>query len=183
VEGRVERRIKSFKSPTESLTPGALYVLTSTLFGSILSRSSPLLRFSLPPTLFVASAFHFLPETARKVSDYVYSIEKAHAPQLTDFQTNLFKNARNGWTYASGHLVSGRQILDQGVERGVGWVSDLTGLKMREAYGLALEKSEAVKERAEQVVERVGQETGALQKDDESKAARLKTELRKTHDI
>jgi len=148
VEEQVERRIKSFKSPTEPLTPGVLYVLTSTLFGTVLARSSILLRFTLPPTLFVASAFRFLPETTTNVSDYIYDLEKDHVPELARMQTELSRSASNGLRAVGEGWSASKRTVEAGVQKSVGWIADATGLKVHEAFGVARHTSHVAQEKA-----------------------------------
>jgi Apolipoprotein O len=113
-----------------------LYVLTSTLFGSIIARSSILLRFSLPPVLFFVSAFRFLPETSNNVSNYVYDLEKEHTPELARWQTELSRTAKNSWHSLRVAWSAGKQMVETGVQKSAGWISGATGLKVHEVFGV-----------------------------------------------
>jgi organizing structure protein 2 len=141
-------RIKSFKSPTEPLTPGVLYVLTSTLFGTVLARSSILLRFTLPATLFFASAFRFLPETSANISNYIYGLEKEHAPELARIQSEVSRSTTNGVRAVGDGWSASRRAIENGVQKATGWIADTTGLKVHEAFGVARHTSHIVQEKA-----------------------------------
>jgi len=148
LEERVERRIKSFKSPTEPLTPGVLYVLTSTLFGSVLARSSSLLRFTLPPALLVASSLHFLPETSANIQNYIYDLEKEHTPELARMQTELTRSTSNGLHIIRDSWSTSKRFVEVGVQRSAGWLADVSGLKVHEVFGIARHTSSMAREMA-----------------------------------
>jgi MICOS complex subunit MIC26 len=144
----VTGRIKSFRSPTEPLTPGTLYVLTSTLLGSIIARSSILLRFTLPPALFLTSAFRFLPETSTNISNYVYDLEKEFTPGLARLQTDLSRTVKNSWHSVRDGWSTSIRIVETGVQKSAGWFADTTGLKVHEVFGVTRDTSSTAQERS-----------------------------------
>lgn len=146
-------RVKSFKSRTEPLTPGALYVLTSTLFGTVLARSSILLRFTLPPALFFASAFRFLPETSTNISNYIYDLEKQHVPELARIQTDVSKGVKSSWQAAHNGWSAGRESVQVAVQKSAGWLENVTGLKVHDVFGVVRHTGIVVKERADDDVQ------------------------------
>jgi len=165
LEERVERRVKSFRSPTEPLTPGVLYVFTSTLFGSILARSSILLRFTLPTAFFISSAFHFLPETSANISKYIYGLEKDHVPELARVQTDVSRTAVSGWQSVHEGWSAGRQAVEAGVQKTAGWIADTTGLKVHEVFGVTRYGTAAGLERLDEGIQKLKEKAeSALEK-------------------
>ncbi|KAH7927019.1 hypothetical protein BV22DRAFT_1032243 [Leucogyrophana mollusca] len=149
VEEAVESRIKSFRDPTEPLTPGILYVGVSTLTASILSRSRGLpTRFLLPPTLLLLSFAQFLPRTAANVGAYAEELEDRYVPTFGEKRRIGVAHSRMAWERAKEGAAGGRESLGRGVEGMVHKVEEGTGLKLREVMGWARE----VKEEAKDVV-------------------------------
>jgi MICOS complex subunit MIC26 len=129
-------RIKSLASPSESLTPGILYVGVATLSGSIVARNRALAtRLLLPSTLFIASMHHFLPKTTHNVSAYLNSLEAEYFPTLAEKHrigrehTQMTLERIKDWT------KNGRERFNQSVESFVNRVQDFTELKIREGLG------------------------------------------------
>jgi organizing structure protein 2 len=129
-------RIKSLASPSESLTPGILYVGVATLSGSIIARNRTLAtRLLLPPTLFIASMYHFLPKTTHNISAYFDSLEAQYFPSLAEkhrigrAHTQMTLERIKEWT------KSGREKFHQGVGSFVDRIQDFTELKIQEGLG------------------------------------------------
>jgi len=165
VEHAVERRVKSIIPVDESLTPGALYVGVATLTGSVLARNrSFLLRFSLPPALFLLSMNHFLPKTSHNLSSYLSSLERAHAPLLADKHEQLNESITSASVAARQAWLNTRTKAVRGVEDTVSGLQDRTGLKLREALGWGREVVGKAEAEAKDVAKRVEHQVEDLRK-------------------
>ncbi|KAH7907074.1 apolipo protein O-domain-containing protein [Hygrophoropsis aurantiaca] len=142
VEEAVESRIKSFRDPTEPLTPGILYVGVSTLTASILTRSRALpTRFLLPPSLLLFSFAHFLPKTAANVGEYAEELEERFIPAFGEKRRIGVAHSQMGWERAKEGVLMGRERLGQGVEGLVKRVEEGTGLKVGQVVGWTQDKA------------------------------------------
>jgi len=172
VEQAVESRIKSFRDPTEPLTPSILYVGIATLTGSVLARSRSLpVRVALPPTLFVASLMHFLPKTAANMGEYSEELEERFVPAFGHFRRTGVAHSRMGWEQLKDSTASGRESFSRSVSSVVGQVQAGTGLKLQEAMGYAQEKVEQAKEQT-----KVGADELVKAKDQLKEQASVQTE-------
>jgi len=156
VEQRVERRIKSFKSPNEDLAPGIFYIGVASLTGSIVGRSTLILRLLLPPIFFVASANHFLPETTNNISSYLNSLERQYAPELAKKHDELRVSTKQQLTAGRTVWEDGKTRLESGIRWSAGKIEDNTGLQLRKALGWTEEKGRevvhAVERKAEEIL-------------------------------
>ncbi|KZT37692.1 hypothetical protein SISSUDRAFT_828146 [Sistotremastrum suecicum HHB10207 ss-3] len=155
VEQRVERRIKSFKSPNEDLAPGIFYVGVASLTGSIVGRSTLLLRFLLPPIFFVASAHHFLPETTHNITSYLNSLERQYAPELAKQHDELRVSTKRQLEAGRGVWEDGKGRLESGIRWSAGKIEDTTGLQLRKALGWTEEKGREVVRSVEKKAEEI----------------------------
>ncbi|KLO18740.1 hypothetical protein SCHPADRAFT_993396 [Schizopora paradoxa] len=161
VEHAVEKRIKSFKAPEESITPGALYIGVATLTGSILARSRGLpIRLILPPTFFFVSLNQFLPRTAANIGDYVSGLEHKYVPRAARFQDTAVAHSQMTWQMAKDRAEEGREAIGKSVFAAVDQVEVWTGLQLKNAIGWgraagqeSLRVTEEVIEKTKEVVE------------------------------
>ncbi|KAJ7664117.1 apolipo protein O-domain-containing protein [Mycena rosella] len=150
VENRVEHRIKSLLPPDERLVPGALYAAIAFLSGAILARHRALpIRAILPPVLGVAAATHFLPKTSANVGDYLGGLEDHYAPEVARVHEVGKAHTRMTWDRLSEGVEGGRARVREGVLAAVERLQGATGLKVREALGVA----RSIEEKAEKVIE------------------------------
>jgi MICOS complex subunit MIC26 len=140
---RTADRIKSFASPTETLTPGLLFVGVATLSSSIITRNRMLAsRFLVPPTLFIVTMHQFLPETTSNISAYLNSLEEQHFPNVAEkhrvgrAHASMTVDRVKDWTQQS------RERFDSGVERLIDWLQKSTGLRLREGLGRGVKPAE-----------------------------------------
>jgi organizing structure protein 2 len=153
-------RIKSIISPSESFTPGLLYVGVATLTGSILARTRTLpTRILLPPSLLVISLHHFLPATAHNLSAYFTELEETYFPSVAAKHAIARAHTRMAWEGAKETLADGRERVKGTVEGAVRGVQLATGLKLREGLGWG---GEAVKVAGGGVARSVGEEAEGL---------------------
>ncbi|KIP02678.1 hypothetical protein PHLGIDRAFT_26481 [Phlebiopsis gigantea 11061_1 CR5-6] len=170
IEQSVEHRFKSLLAPEEQLNPSLLYVGVATLTGSVLARNRNIfLRASLPPTLLVLAFNHFLPRTAANVSAYLGGLEDTYAPGLARVHDTAVAHTAMSWAILQERTHEGRAAVAHGLGRGVDYVQDATGLKIREALGLARQREQAAVAQAESMVEHAVAVVAA--KTEEAKAA------------
>ncbi|KAG7443823.1 uncharacterized protein BT62DRAFT_316138 [Guyanagaster necrorhizus] len=145
VEHAIESRVKALIPPTESITPGILYVGIATLSGSIIARNRLLVtRLILPPTLFVLSMNHFLPQTFANISEYLGSLEDTYFPTVAQKHAVANAHTRMGLEMLQESAANGKQKFDAGVETTVDKIQESTGLKLREAMGWGKSVTEKV---------------------------------------
>ena len=155
-------RLKSFKDPSESLTPSLLYVGVAALTGSVLARSRGLpTRILLPPTLTLIAFSHFLPNTASNVGSYVTDLERRYVPRAAEIQETAIAHSKMTWEMAKEKAADGKETVEEGVRKAVGTVQEKTGLKLREALGWGREEVKGVEAFVEKKVgegkEKVGE--------------------------
>ncbi|KAG7086009.1 hypothetical protein E1B28_003532 [Marasmius oreades] len=156
VEHAIENRIKSIKSPQESLTPGILYIGIATLTASIISRPRSLpIRFLLPPTFFVLSMNQFLPKTTSNLGDYLGSLEHHYFPTLAEKHAVASAHTAMTWERMKSATRDTRERVHLGVESGVEKVQEVTGLKLKETLGWGKRVSGEVEGRVVQAVHAV----------------------------
>ncbi|KIM42039.1 hypothetical protein M413DRAFT_445219 [Hebeloma cylindrosporum] len=135
VENAVENRVKSIVSPSESMTPGLLYVGIATLTGSILGRNRNILtRLLLPPIFLVVSANHFLPKSTGNLSDYLGSLEDTYFPELAQKHEVAKSHSQMTWQRIKDATRSGRDQVNRGAVVAVEKVQETTGLKLKETF-------------------------------------------------
>ncbi|KAH8828900.1 apolipo protein O-domain-containing protein [Flagelloscypha sp. PMI_526] len=152
IEQRVESRVKSFRSPDETMTPQILYIaiatLSSTLLSANVSRFAPR-RFLLPPLAFATASYYWLPKTSTNVYEYGREWETPRMREIHDTAVAHTKMSldmvRDKWRNATGSVGST-------VESGVGYAQGATGLKIREAMGWGKHTAEDAKQKAEVLV-------------------------------
>jgi MICOS complex subunit MIC26 len=126
--------VKALHAPDEPLTPGVLYVAVATLAGSVIARSRGLpTRLFLPPTLFLASANHFLPKTSANVSAYAGSLEDAYFPAFAE--KHDIAKAHTAMTIARAREALGgaRKSVEDGAVRVIDAIEQATGVKVSQA--------------------------------------------------
>ncbi|KAF8512940.1 apolipo protein O-domain-containing protein, partial [Hysterangium stoloniferum] len=165
VEHAIERRVKSLKANDESLTPGALYVGVATLTGSVLARNRNfLLRFSLPPALFLLSMNHFLPKTSQNISSYLSSLERAHVPALAHAHEQFNGKLAGSFVAAGQAWYTARTTTIGGIERAVTELQDRTGLKLKEVLGWGQRAARKTEREAGDVLKNVEKKVEELRK-------------------
>ena len=128
--------MKSIISPDEQLTPGLLYVGVATLSGSILARNRFLpTRLLLPPVFLIVSTNHFLPKTSENLSSYFASLEHTYFPTFVEKHDVANAHTRMTWERIKDTTRNGRAWVNQGAETAVHKIQEVTGLKLREAFG------------------------------------------------
>ncbi|GAA6011452.1 hypothetical protein JCM10207_002624 [Rhodosporidiobolus poonsookiae] len=89
-EKSAEGAVKSVVSPKDQLNPNAVYVAVATLAGSVLGRNRGfLLRLVLPPTFFLLSAAHFLPNTFDNAAERAGLADSIKASGLRQWQDKI----------------------------------------------------------------------------------------------
>ncbi|KAJ7751553.1 apolipo protein O-domain-containing protein [Mycena maculata] len=150
VENKVERRIKSLLLPDERLVPGVLYAAIAFLSGAILARPRALpVRALLPPILGAATFTHFLPKTSSNIRAYVGALEDEYLPDVAATHEIGKAHASMAWARIREGTQQAREKAQGGVMAAVEKVQGATGLKIREALGIA----RSVEEKAEKVIE------------------------------
>lgn len=130
--------MKSLVAQEEQLTPAVLYIGVAALTGSVLARGRALpIRLLLPPTLLVASSYHFLPKTSTNISDYLGSLEDQYFPTLAEKHAIANAHTAMTWERIKDAASSGRTSLEGGVGTVVEQIQSTTGLKIREALSSA----------------------------------------------
>ncbi|PBK68256.1 hypothetical protein ARMSODRAFT_212607 [Armillaria solidipes] len=169
VEHAIESRVKALISPTESITPGILYVGIATLSGSIIARNRLLVtRLILPPTLLVLSMNHFLPQTTANVSEYFGSLEDTYFPTFAQKHAVANAHTRMSWDMLKDSTANGKQKFDAGVETAVDKIQESTGLKIREAMGWGKSVTEKVESKVLDAVKAVEKKEEPSKTDEKS---------------
>ncbi|SJL14405.1 uncharacterized protein ARMOST_17861 [Armillaria ostoyae] len=169
VEHAIESRVKALISPTESITPGILYVGIATLSGSIIARNRLLVtRLILPPTLLVLSMNHFLPQTTANVSEYFGSLEDTYFPTFAQKHAVANAHTRMSWDMLKDSTANGKQKFDAGVETAVDKIQESTGLKLREAMGWGKSVTEKVESKVLDAVKAVEKKEEPSKTDEKS---------------
>lgn len=129
-ERNVTSTIAEIKSDDEDLLPGAIYVLVSTLSGSILTRNRNFLFRGIAPIAFGAAAFaYFLPQTYENTGKLIWRFEQK-APALVEVHTQTLKHVdclKNDVAWA---VNGGKEALETGVHNARQFVADSTGLQI-----------------------------------------------------
>ncbi|KAJ7155824.1 apolipo protein O-domain-containing protein [Mycena filopes] len=150
VENRVENRVKSLLPADERLVPGVLYAAIAFLSGAIVARHRILpVRALLPPVLGAAAFAHFLPRTSANLRAYASDLEDAHLPAVAQFHETGKAHTQMGWDRVREGTERARNTISGGVLEAVEKVQGLTGLKIREAFGVA----RAMEGKVERVIE------------------------------
>ena len=96
---------------------------------------------------------HFLPRTAANVGAYLGGLEDTYAPGLARVHDTAVAHTAMSWAMLQDRTSEGRAAVAGGLGRGVDYVQDATGLKIREALGLARQREQAAVAQAESAVE------------------------------
>jgi MICOS complex subunit MIC26 len=173
-------RVKSFKAPHESLTPGILYVGIAGLTGSILARNRFILtRLLLPPTFFVLAAHHFLPQTTHNITSYLGQVEERYFPTMAEKHEIAKAHSAMTWERLKEGTKSGREQADRIVGEGVGKVQELTGLKLKETLGWGEGVLSKAKETAADLTAKAEKKAEEIKVVVENKAEEVKKEVEK----
>ncbi|KAJ7611338.1 apolipo protein O-domain-containing protein [Roridomyces roridus] len=177
VENRVENRIKALLPPDERVLPGALYVAIAFLTGSILARrrSFPV-RAVFPPVLAGTAAVYYLPKLSANVRAYASDLEDEYTPELARIHETGKAHTAMGWARAVDGTREVREKGKQGVLAAIEQVQGLTGLRIREALGVAKsmeekavgiveEKIEEIEHKAEKRLEELERQVEAAAKE------------------
>ncbi|KAJ7493867.1 apolipo protein O-domain-containing protein [Mycena latifolia] len=176
VENRVEHRIKALLPPDERLVPGALYAAIAFLAGSILARRRSLpLRFIAPPALGLGAAAYFLPRTSANVRAYLSDLEDHYTPELARVHETGKAHTLMTYERVRESAAGARAKAGEGVMKAVEGLQGATGLRLREALGVA----QGVEERAERAVEEKIQDVLGAAKSVEEKAEKKAEEAAK----
>ena len=170
-------RVKSIISPSESMTPGLLYVGIATLTGSILARNRNILtRLLLPPIFLVVSANHFLPKSTGNLSDYFGSLEDTYFPELAQKHEIAKAHSQMTWQRIMDATKSGRDQVNNGAVVAVEKVQEATGLKLKETFGWHVPGAEKVVPAAKAAIE---QKVEEVEKMVEAKIEEVKPKVEK----
>ncbi|KAJ7020668.1 apolipo protein O-domain-containing protein [Mycena alexandri] len=138
VENRVEHRVKALLPPDERLVPGVLYAAIAFLSGAIIARHRILpVRALLPPVLGTAAFAHFLPKTSANIRGYASVLEDEHLPAVAQFHETGKAHAQMGWERVRERTKATRDAVSRGVLEAVEKLQGATGLRIREAFGVA----------------------------------------------
>ncbi|KAJ7733007.1 apolipo protein O-domain-containing protein [Mycena metata] len=150
VENQVEHRVKSLLPPDERLVPGVLYAAVAFLSGAIVARHRILpIRALLPPVLGTAALVHFNPRLSANIRAYAGALEDEHLPAVAQFHETGKAHALMGWERVREGTESARGKVSRGVLEAVEKVQGATGLRIREALGVARE----IEQKVERVIE------------------------------
>jgi len=146
--------VKSILSPTEPLTPNALYVGIATLSGSILTRNRSILtRVAVPFAFFTLSFRELLPETYSNLTTYLGSLESHYYPELSRKHDVAIAHSKMGWEMFREKVNAGKDSVYGAVEQGVTKTEAATGLKFKEGLGYGQKVSQSVTEEVQKKVE------------------------------
>ncbi|KAJ6460055.1 apolipo protein O-domain-containing protein [Mycena vitilis] len=150
VENKVEHRIKSLLPPDERLVPGVLYAGIALLSGSIVARHRALpIRLILPPVLGTAAFAHFLPKHSHNIRSYLSDLEDTHFPTVAEKHEIGKAHSAMGWARVREGMESAGEGVRGGVLAAVERVQGATGLRLKEALGVA----QAMEAKAEKAIE------------------------------
>lgn len=143
-------RIKSFKDPTEPLTPGVLYVGVAALGGSIIARNRFIgTRLLLPPAFFFLSLNYFLPKTSHNVLSYFGLLEETYFPDIAHKHAVANAHTRMGWEMFKESSQAGRKKFTDGAQNLVEKIQEVSGLKLKEAFKTVESKVKEVEKKVE----------------------------------
>jgi len=130
LESSLASTIASLAPPpqaNEPLMPGLIYVLVSTLAGSILSRNRGILLRGVVPVAFgVAAGYTVLPYTMRNVGELAWRYEERF-PEVRDAHLRIRERAVHLWETGKAHtqmtVARGEELVEEAKEKVEGWVS------------------------------------------------------------
>jgi organizing structure protein 2 len=111
--------IRSLAPPKESgekLFPGALYVLVSSMAGSILTRNRNIvLRATVPAAIGVGAAYAILPITMRNVGDLAWTYERRY-PAIAEAHLNTRARIEHFWETGKAHTRMSVAMVQEKVQ-------------------------------------------------------------------
>lgn len=129
-ERNVTSTLAAIKSDEEDLLPGAIYVLVSTLSGSVLARNRNFVLRGIVPVAFGAAAFkYFLPQTFGNTGKLIWRFEQK-APALADAHVKTQNQVDGLVNNVSTAITDSKQALESGVHSARKFVADSTGLQI-----------------------------------------------------
>ena len=107
------------KESGEQLLPGVLYVLVSTMAGSIVTRNrNILLRATFPLAVGIGVGYAVLPITMRNVGDLVWTYEE-RVPAVRDTHLRVKESVTHVWETGKAHSAMGIAMAEEKVQEGV----------------------------------------------------------------
>lgn len=129
-EKSVTSTIAEIKSDEEDILPGGIYVLVSTLTGSILARNRNIALRGIAPVVFGVAAFrYFLPQTYENTGKLIWKFEQK-APSLADTHVKTKQQVDGLVKDVTDAVDSGNQALENAVHSARKFVADSTGLQI-----------------------------------------------------
>jgi organizing structure protein 2 len=130
VEKDVTSTVASLRADNEDILPGGIYVLISTLTGSILARRRGILIRATAPVLFGLGAFrYFLPGTYRNTGALIWSFEQ-RSPAVADAHLKVEAQINDLSSGVQSVLETGQSSLESGVHKTREFIADTTGLQV-----------------------------------------------------
>lgn len=131
VERSVTSTIGEIKSDTEDILPGGIYVLVSTLSGSILVRNRNFLVRGLAPVVFGVAAFrYFLPQTYDNTGKLIWGFEQK-APAVAEAHINAQKQVDGLVQDVNTAVHDSKSSLESSVRSARKFVIDATGIEKK----------------------------------------------------
>lgn len=133
VEQNVTSTVADLKSDDEDVLPGAIYILVSTLSGSIIARNRNILLRGLSPVVFGVAAFgYFLPQTYKNTGKLIWTFEEK-VPAIAKAHIDT-KNTIDGIiTTVDNTATEANNTLESTVSKARKFVADTTGLQVGES--------------------------------------------------
>ncbi|KAL7411651.1 apolipo protein O-domain-containing protein [Mrakia frigida] len=134
-ERRVVHKVDSLIPKDEPLNPGLLWVLVSTLSGSIIARNRMITtRLLLPPTIFLLALPTFLPKLASNLSTELSTQTSHYAPELhktlSESREALLDKTEDTRDFFAESRISLGKHLGAGVQK----LEETTGLQLAQAW-------------------------------------------------
>lgn len=128
VEHNVTSTISEVRSEKEDILPGGIYVLVSTLSGSILARNRNILFRGLSPVVFGVAAFaYFLPETYNNTGKLIWRFEQK-VPEIADAHVNAQKQVDSIKTDVNSAVADSRNSLTSAISSARKFLIDSSGI-------------------------------------------------------
>ena len=125
--------VKTLIAPEEKVTPGLLYIRVATLSRSLIASNCSMAAFILlPPSLFLLSTYHFLPQTTTNFGSYLHSLEHTYVPTFAHKQDVAMAHTRMMGECMKHSAKNGRAQLQHGTEHRIEQIQNMTGLKLWE---------------------------------------------------
>lgn len=130
-ERNVTSTLGEIKSDSEDILPGGIYVLVSTLSGSILVRNRNILLRGVAPAVFGIAAFrYFLPQTFDNTGKLIWKFEQK-APALADAHVNAHNQVEGLVKDVNTAVADSKAALESGVRSARKFVIDSTGIEKK----------------------------------------------------